>query len=76
LTHRIVDEDSGDELFTGTIGQILYFDDRDVNLTSNTKKHSDSSNIIGLVSAQISEKSLLSIGSVFNPHSDMDEKCI
>jgi len=69
LTHRIIDEDSGDELFTGTIGQILYFDDRDVNLISNTKKHSDSSNIIGLVSAQISEKSLLSIGSVFNPHS-------
>jgi len=69
LTHRIIDDDSGDELFTGTIGQILYFDDRDVNLTSNTKKHSDSSNIIGLVSAQISEKSLLSIGSVFNPHS-------
>jgi LPS-assembly protein len=69
LTHRIIDEDSGDELFTGTIGQILYFDDRDVHLTSNTKKHSDSSNIIGLVSAQISEKSILSIGSVFNPHS-------
>lgn len=69
LTHRIIDEDSGDELFTGTIGQILYFDDRDVHLTSNTKKHSDSSNIIGLVSAQISKKSMLSIGSVFNPHS-------
>jgi LPS-assembly protein len=69
LTHRIIDEDSGDELFTGTIGQILYFDDRDVHLTSNTKKNSDSSNIIGLVSAQISEKSLLSFGSIFNPHS-------
>jgi LPS-assembly protein len=25
LTHRVIDEDSGDELFTGTIGQILYF---------------------------------------------------
>ena len=69
LTHRIIDEDSGDELFTGTIGQIIYFDDRDVHLTSNTKKHSDSSNIIGLVSAKISEKSSLSMGSVFNPHS-------
>ena len=68
LTHRIIDEDSGDVLFSGTIGQILYFDDRDVHLTSNTKKHSDSSNIIGLVSAQISENSLLSMGSVFNPH--------
>ena len=69
LTHRIIDEESGDELFTGTIGQILYFDDRDVHLTSSTKKHSDASNIIGLVSAQINEKSLISFGSVFNPHS-------
>ena len=69
LTHRIIDEESGDELFTGTIGQIFHFDDRDVHLTANTKRHSDASNIIGLISAQISEKSLLSIGSVFNPHS-------
>lgn len=69
LTHRIIDEESGDELFTGTIGQILYFDDRDVHLTSSTKQHSDASNIIGLVSAQINEKSLISFGSVFNPHS-------
>jgi len=69
LTHRIIDEESGDELFTGTLGQILYFDDRDVHLTSNTKNHSDASNIIGLVTAKINEKSRLSLGSVFNPHS-------
>ena len=68
LTHRIIDENSGDELFTGTIGQIIYFDDRDVHLTSNTKSHSDASNIIGLMSARLSEKTQLSIGSVFNPH--------
>ncbi len=68
LTHRIIDENSGDELFTGTIGQIIYFDDRDVHLTSNTKSHSDASNIIGLMSAKLSEKTQLSIGSVFNPH--------
>ena len=48
LTHRIIDENSGDELFTGTIGQLIYFDDRDVHLTDNTKSHSDASNIIGL----------------------------
>jgi LPS-assembly protein len=69
LTHRIIDEESGDELFTGTLGQILYFDDRDVHLTSNTKEHSDASNIIGLVTAQINDKSRVSLGSVFNPHS-------
>ena len=68
LTHRIIDDDSGDELFTGTIGQIIYFDDRDVHLTNNTKSHSDASNIIGMMSARVTKHGTLSIGSVFNPH--------
>ena len=68
LTHRIIDEDSGEELFTGTLGQIIYFDDRDVHLVSNKKSHSDASNIIGLMNAKITEYSSLSIGAVFNPH--------
>jgi LPS-assembly protein len=68
LTHRIIDEDSGEELFTGTLGQIIYFDDRDVHLVSNKKSHSDASNIIGLVNAKVSDYSSLSIGAVFNPH--------
>ena len=68
LTHRIIDEETGDELLSGTLGQIIYFDDRDVHLTADTKHHSDSSNIIGLLSAKVSDKGLLSFGSVFNPH--------
>ena len=68
LTHRIIDEDSGEELFTGTLGQIIYFDDRDVHLVSNKKSHSDASNIIGLMNTKISDYSSLSIGAVFNPH--------
>ena len=68
LTHRIIDEESGDELFTGTLGQIIYFDDRDVHIQSNKKSHSDASNIIGLVNAKISDYSSLAIGAVFNPH--------
>ncbi len=68
LTHRIIDESSGDELFTGTIGQLIYFDDRDVHLTDNTKAHSDASNIIGLMTARLSSNSSLSLGSVWNPH--------
>ena len=68
LTHRIIDESSGDELFTGTIGQLIYFDDRDVHLTDNTKSHSDASNIIGLMTARLSSNSSLSVGSVWNPH--------
>ena len=68
LTHRIIDEITGDELFSGTIGQIIYFDDRDVHLTDNTKSHSDASNIIGLASTKLTNYSTLSIGSVYNPH--------
>jgi LPS-assembly protein len=68
LTHRIIDEESGDELFTGTLGQIIYFDDRDIHIRNNKKSHSDASNIIGLMSAQINNNSSLSLGSVFNPH--------
>ena len=68
LTHRIVDESSGDELFTGTIGQLIYFDDRDVHLTDGTKSHSDASNIIGLMTTKLSSNSSLSLGSVWNPH--------
>ena len=68
LTHKIIDESSGDELFTGTIGQLIYFDDRDVHLTDNTKSHSDASNIIGLMTTRLSSNSSLSVGSVWNPH--------
>ena len=68
LTHRIIDEKSGDELFTGTLGQIIYFDDRDIHLTSNKKSHSDSSNIIGLMNTKINNRSSLSLGAVYNPH--------
>jgi LPS-assembly protein len=68
LTHRIIDENSGEELFTGSLGQIIYFDDRDVHLVSNKKSHSDASNIIGLMNAKMSDYSSLSIGAVFNPH--------
>ena len=68
LTHRIIDEESGDELFSGTLGQIIYFDDRDVHIESNKKSHSDASNIIGLINAKISDYSSLAIGAVFNPH--------
>ena len=68
LSHRIIDEESGDELLTASLGQIIYFDDRDVHLVSNTKSHSDASNIIGSINAKISDYSSLAIGTVFNPH--------
>ncbi len=68
LTHRIIDDQTGDELLSGTLGQIFYFDDRDVHLTANTKHHSDASNIIGLLNTKVGNHGLFSVGSVYNPH--------
>jgi len=36
LTSRLIDADSGDELLRGTLGQIYYFDDRQVSLSTPT----------------------------------------
>ena len=68
LTHRIIDEESGIELFTGTLGQIIYFDNRDVHIVKDKKTHSDASNIIGFMNARINENSSFEIGAVWNPH--------
>ncbi|MEA1888979.1 MAG: LPS assembly protein LptD [Pseudomonadota bacterium] len=35
LTSRLIDADSGDELLRGTLGQIYYFDDRQVSLSTD-----------------------------------------
>lgn len=35
LTSRLISADSGDELLKGTLGQIYYFDDRQVSLSTN-----------------------------------------
>jgi len=35
LTSRLISADSGDDLLKGTLGQIYYFDDRKVNLSTN-----------------------------------------
>jgi len=74
VSSRLIDTSSGNELISGTIGQILYFDDRVVHLTSNTSKHSDSSNIVGLLNAKISDYWKLSGYAEFNPHGGYGDK--
>ena len=74
LTSSIIDTKSGNELLRGTIGQIFYFDDRSVNLTNSTTNHSDSSNILGLVGARLSDYWRLTGFTEFNPHKGYGEK--
>ena len=74
VTSRLIDTSSGNELISGTVGQIFYFDDRVVHLTSSTTEHSDSSNIVGLVSAKLSNNWKLSGYTEFNPHAGYGDK--
>ena len=74
VTSRLLDTSSGNELLTGTIGQIFYLDDRTVHLTSSTTDHSDSSNIIGVVNARLADYWRLSGYTEFNPHAGYGDK--
>ena len=74
LTSRLMDTSTGNELLTGTIGQILYLDDRSVHLTSSTTKHSDASNLVGVVNAKLADYWRLSGYTEFNPHAGYGDK--
>ena len=74
LSSSMVDTNNGNEILRATIGQIFYLDDRSVNLTNSTTNHSDSSNIMGLVNAKLSNYWKLSGYTEFNPHEGYGEK--
>jgi LPS-assembly protein len=74
LTSSIVDTSSGNELIRGTLGQIFYLDDRSVNLNDSVTSHTNVSNILGLVSARLSDHLRLTGYSEFNPHRGYGEK--
>ena len=75
LTSSIIDASSGNELLRGTVGQIFYFDDRSVGLTSSTgTSHSDASNLMGIINARFSNYWKLSGYTEFNPHAGYGEK--
>jgi LPS-assembly protein len=74
LTSSIVDASSGNELLRGTIGQIFYLDDRSVNLNDSVTSHTNVSNMLGLVSARLSDYWRLSGYSEYNPHRGYGEK--
>jgi LPS-assembly protein len=55
LTSRIEDRSNGRELFEATIGQIFYFDDRNVTLPGGAVETSDQSELIIEASANINK---------------------
>ena len=74
LSSSVVDTASGNELLRGTIGQIFYLDDRSVNLTNSETDTTNSSNILGLVYARLSDYWKLSGYTEFNTNKGYGEK--
>ena len=74
LSSSIIDTSSGNEMLRATIGQIIYLDDRSVNLTNSETDNASTSNIMGLVNARFSDYWRLSGYTEFNPHKGYGEK--
>ncbi|MCG6965095.1 MAG: LPS assembly protein LptD [Chromatiaceae bacterium] len=53
LTSRMIGDESGVELLRGSIGQILYFEDREVTLPGETSRDDSTSAFVGEVAAEL-----------------------
>ena len=65
LTSRILDQDTGDQLFTASVGQIFYFDDRKVTLPNRAAKTEKRSEIAVEFSGKVSENIKISSTSLW-----------
>ena len=74
LSSSIIETSSGNELLRGTIGQIFYLDDRAVHLTNSQTDKTNSSNMLGLIHARLSDYWRLSGYSEFNTNKGYGEK--
>ena len=66
FTSRIIDKDTGIERLSATIGQRYYFTDQNVTLPGGIKTSGIRSDIIGSVSATLSNKWNLDVSSQYN----------
>ncbi len=66
LTSRIIDSDTGIERLSATIGQRYYFADQNVTLPGGVKSSGTRSDIIGSMTARLSNKWNLDVSSQYN----------
>ncbi|WP_172597580.1 LPS assembly protein LptD [Sulfuriflexus mobilis] len=74
LTTRIIDQQSGLERLSASIGQIHYFEDREVNLPGQVDQTDDSSDVVAEVSARLSRAWSVRAGAQWDVHDDVTEK--
>ena len=74
LTSRLLDQRSGEELLRGSIGQILYFEDRKVGLDNTTPvADQPTSDIVGEIGAQLTRSLDLSSTARWNPETERND---
>lgn len=75
LTTRFIDERSGRERFRAAIGQIHYFDDRQVGLTASTPiETAGTSNLIGELAFSPINTLSLGVSEEWNPRDEREER--
>ena len=72
LTSRYLSMQSGEELLRASIGQILYFDDRDVTLPGQASETDSSSPVVAELSGSISAGWRATAGIEWDPHAGGD----
>ena len=74
LTTRVLDRSSGDELFTASIGQIVYFRDQRVQLAGRPARDDDTSAFIAEVTSRPFRHWTVGMGLQYDPEtSDIDQ---
>ncbi len=70
LTSRTMDDSSGEELFRASIGQILYFNDREVQLPGVADIDESSSAVVAEIAARLTDNWSLRGTMQWDPHAD------
>lgn len=74
ITTSWIDTQSGQELFSASVGQIFYFTDLKVTLPNQTPYPNSSSNIVGDLSLNLNERWLASGTTRWDPHTGTHER--
>ena len=75
LTTRFIDSNTGSEQLKASLGTIIYFDDLEVGLSPNSKPITkDSSDIVGELSAKLTEHWAARSALQYDPHTEKTQK--
>lgn len=74
VTTRFIDNLNGREQLRASLGSIVYFEDREVQLGAGAAQTEDSSSIVGELSSEITHEWEARATAEFNPHNSQFEK--